>query len=367
MDPLTHTLTGLTLVQAGLRRHTYYATAALVIGANLPDVDALAAGVRTDVALCVRRGWTHGVLAAAVFPLLLVGGILIYHRLFGRKTRRPPDVGRLIWLSSLAVLTHPFLDWLNNYGVRLLMPFDGRWFYGDAVFIIDPWLWLTLGSAVFLHRSASRVGLSVWITFAVLATALLLRTAPAELWLAKALWIIWVGMLAWSRLRRVGQSEESGRRLAKAALALAFAYIGWMLLSARHARHVVADMLRQQGVKVEELMVAPLPVNPFARDVVFSSPAGYRYGTLTLLPGPRLELAGPTLPNHGNSPVILEALHSPEVRGFVNWARFPFAEVDERDDGYDVWLMDARYVRSRQEGFGAARVFVPKQATRLSP
>ncbi len=367
MDPLTHTLTGLTLAQTGLHRRTSYATAALVIGANLPDIDAIAAGVRSDVALCVRRGWTHGVLAMAVLPLLLAGGIVLYHRLRGEMAGPPPAVRWLIGLSYLAVLTHPFLDWLNNYGVRLLMPFDGRWFYGDALFIIDPWLWLTLGGACFLHRSAGRVSLSIWIVLAVLATALMLGAAPPELWLAKLMWLGWVGMLGWLRLRRVGQSEQSGRRVAQGALVLALAYVGWMVFSARYARQVVAEMLRRQRAEVMELMVAPLPANPFARDVVFRSPAGYRYGTLALLPELRLELAGRTLPAPGNSPVIRAALNSREVQGFANWARFPFAEVDETADGWEVWLMDARYVRSRQQGFGAARVFIPKWSRPAAP
>ncbi len=30
------------------------------------------------------------------------------------------------------------MDWLNSYGVRLLMPFSNRWFYGDALYIVDP-------------------------------------------------------------------------------------------------------------------------------------------------------------------------------------------------------------------------------------
>ena len=50
------------------------------------------------------------------------------------------------------MLSHVALDLLNNYGVRLLMPFSNRWFYGDAVFIIDPWLWLTLGAGIWLTR-----------------------------------------------------------------------------------------------------------------------------------------------------------------------------------------------------------------------
>ena len=56
----------------------------------------------------------------------------------------------LLILSFIAILTHPSLDWLNNYGVRLLMPVSDRWFYGDAVFIVDPWLWGILAAGVML-------------------------------------------------------------------------------------------------------------------------------------------------------------------------------------------------------------------------
>ena len=58
----------------------------------------------------------------------------------------------LLLLSYVGVLSHVALDLLNTYGVRLLMPFDRRWFYGDALFIIDPWLWLALGAGVWLAR-----------------------------------------------------------------------------------------------------------------------------------------------------------------------------------------------------------------------
>jgi hypothetical protein len=48
------------------------------------------------------------------------------------------------------------------------------------------------------------------------------------------------------------------------------------------------------------------------------------------------------------------------VRGFASWARFPFAEIEERASTYAVYLMDARYVRRRRVGFGSARVELPK-------
>jgi inner membrane protein len=149
MDNLCHTLVGAVLAETGLKRRTPLATAVLVIGANLADVDVLAYAWGPDVALGFRRGWTHGVLALAVGPFLLTGLLLAWDRLVRR--RRHPDAGpadpkALLLLSAIALLTHPFLDWLNTYGLRWLMPFRDVWYYGDVLFIVDPWLWLALGS-----------------------------------------------------------------------------------------------------------------------------------------------------------------------------------------------------------------------------
>jgi inner membrane protein len=41
LDPITHTFTGAALAAAGVRRATPLATAALILGANAPDVDAV--------------------------------------------------------------------------------------------------------------------------------------------------------------------------------------------------------------------------------------------------------------------------------------------------------------------------------------
>src|SRR5690606_37889478 len=135
---------------------TPLATAALVLGANAADVDIVAALFGGDAALHYRRGWTHGVLALAVLPVVQTGALLAFDRAVRRRRRPdapPARVRPLFALSLLAVLTHPVLDWLNTYGVRLLMPFDGTWFYGDALFIVDPWLWLLAAASVVLARS----------------------------------------------------------------------------------------------------------------------------------------------------------------------------------------------------------------------
>ena len=72
MYPFAHTLVGATLAQTRLRNGaTAMAVPAGVLAANAPDVDAVTMFVSRDLSLGFRRGWTHGVLAMAVLPLVL--------------------------------------------------------------------------------------------------------------------------------------------------------------------------------------------------------------------------------------------------------------------------------------------------------
>jgi len=59
MDNLTHTFCGLALARTGLDRHGPRATAALVVGANLPDADAVSLLFGLDAYLVHHRGITH--------------------------------------------------------------------------------------------------------------------------------------------------------------------------------------------------------------------------------------------------------------------------------------------------------------------
>lgn len=151
MDNLTHSLVGALLGQAGLKRKTGLAMPALIIGANLPDIDATCTVYGIE-SLAMRRGLTHGPIAWVVLPLALAGLLWGWDRWQARRGKRPErrvavHFGWLYALALLACLTHPALDWLNTYGIRLLEPFSSRWFYGDTLFIIDLWLWLGLGFA----------------------------------------------------------------------------------------------------------------------------------------------------------------------------------------------------------------------------
>ena len=72
--------------------------------------------------------------------------------------RAPVNFKWLYLLSFIGCLTHPALDWLNVYGVRLLEPFSSQWFYGDTLFIIDVWLWGLMGFATWFSLRREREG-----------------------------------------------------------------------------------------------------------------------------------------------------------------------------------------------------------------
>jgi len=362
LDPIAHTLVGASLAQTGLGRKTLYGSAALIIGANLPDVDAATMLVGLDDSLFWRRGWTHGIPALVVLPLLLTGLFVGWRRLRNRAPEGPPlRPATLLCLSTIAVASHPTLDWMNNYGMRWLMPFRNEWFYGDTLFIIDPWMWLVLGGTVFLYQSRRPSSLVGWAAFAGLTGFVLFGTFPGLL-LGKILWCAGVGAFVLLRFLHVGRHEADARRLAVGAVVLMTVYIGLMLFCARYARAAVVETLAARGIQVQRLMVGPVPVNPFVRDVVVETSDGYRYGEARLFPRFELELASRSVPLLAESPAVRLARASPEVRGFVNWARFPFAEVEESASGFTVYLLDARYMRSRRVGFGTAQVHISKEA-----
>lgn len=166
MDNLTHSLFGALLGQMGLKRKTGLAMPALIIGANLPDVDAACFfWLEGAEHLGFRRGITHGPLAMIILPFFLAMILAAFDNWQARRGKRPKgrlpiEFKWLYLLSLIGCLSHPALDWLNVYGVRLLEPFSSRWFYGDTLYIIDVWLWMLLGFGVWHSRNHEKEKLS---------------------------------------------------------------------------------------------------------------------------------------------------------------------------------------------------------------
>ena len=58
---------------------------------------------------------------------------------------------RWILLIGVALLGHLLMDAANGYGTHLFYPFSARWIYGDAVFVLEPWLWVIFGATLALN------------------------------------------------------------------------------------------------------------------------------------------------------------------------------------------------------------------------
>jgi inner membrane protein len=326
MDNLCHTLVGATMAAAGGRRWTPLATPTLLIGANLPDVDVTCLLGGAVAGLAGRRGWTHGVLAMVVLPLLLTAVMLAWDR--WRRRRRDPlaEPARpwpLLVLATLSILSHPFLDWLNNYGMRWEMPFADVWFYGDALFIADLWVWLGLGLAVFAGCRLAR------------------RRSPRA---------------------------ELPARLALGALCL---YIGAMLALTGEAERAARSGMRQAGFTVGKVMASPVALDPFRREVVADAGDRYLLGDYDGWRKPTFVLRPATVPKGDRQPAAVAAASTRDGARFLHWARFPFFVVEPRGEAGKgargggsgesalVWILDARYTLSPGRGFGSLAVEVP--------
>jgi inner membrane protein len=299
MDNVCHTLVGAACGAAGLNRRTRFGAAALMISANLPDLDVLVFATDTPW-IEFRRGWTHGIAAQLLLPVALTGSLWLldrFQRWRGSDGDKPFNAAWTLVLALIGVYTHVFLDYLNNYGVRLLTPFSWEWFYGDAVFIVDPWMWLMLGTGVWLTGSLGRP------------------------------------------------------RPARVALLCTSLYVVVMLTSTWTARGIVRRTWTElRGGEPHALMVGPVPVSPWTKQVIIDAGDHYRTGTFSWLQA-RVVFHPEQIPKNGTIPDVDLARRDDNVRAFLVWSRFPFWTLEPESRGTRVTVSDMRF--AGRGGFSA--------------
>src|SRR5438128_10156081 len=232
MDGLTHSLVGLTSAKAGLERWSPYATVVCILSANAPDIDVISGffGGRWTL-LHYHRGITHSIIGTLALGFLIPSIFYAVDRAVAQRRKRPPQIRYrgLLMASVIAAATHPLMDWTNNYGLRPLLPWSGKWFYGDLVFIIDPYIWLVLGGAAFLVTSNRGLKIIAWSILAAGVTLLMFVTsarsasAGANLSIARTIWIAGISLFVLARFVKLHQ--RLGRSIA--VVALAFVVIYW--------------------------------------------------------------------------------------------------------------------------------------------
>jgi len=314
MDNLTHSLAGWALGQAGLKRKTRKGLAALILGANMPDIDVFFGWVPWEP-LATHRGFTHGLVGGVLLmPPLLAWLLWLLDRWQARRGAEfrsglAMHFGWLVALSYLGALTHPLLDWQTTYSVQLLSPLSDLWFHNDALFIIDVWIWLALGAAIWLSRRRERLGVN-W------------------------------------------------RRPALAGLVFLVAYIAGNSVLTGLAKSAPGN--DAPYANPEAIYASPPPVLFWRRELAWRQDGTMAWGSydpfVSLL---YLSDFTEPVPTNMADPLVREALAAPEVVSFARWSTMPMAQVERGACSARVGIGDARYGRSVDGNRFRREVVVP--------
>ena len=372
MDNVTHAIAGMLVADAtvealtprghtpdpAFRRHARWASA---IANNLPDLDFLYRGITPGRVgyLLHHRGHTH---TLGVGMLMGLVSFFALTRLW-RRSVVPRERLPLLLLSLFGPWIHVAMDFSNNYGVHPFWPLYSGWFYGDAIFIIEPLYFAATIPALAL-ASESRAGKMLlgaillvgvalaWVTrFAGVGTALALTLAAAAC---------------------AGATYATPRRARTwLAVALSAAITLVFCTGSRVARARVRAAASPDGapaVVLDDASLTPAPSNPFCWSAMVAGRRAERYelfvATVSIAPtlvpvasceleptGHSLHLGLPTLPNTASVRWDAEWSHplaelgalwrdDCDARAYLRWARLPFWI---HESGDKLLLGDLRY------------------------
>ena len=302
-------MAGWVLGQAGLKTKTRKGLAALILGANMPDIDVFFGNAPWDP-LAIHRGFTHGLFGGVlVMPAILAGLLWLLDRWQSRqgkpfKSGLELHFGWLVALSYLGAITHPLLDLLTTYSVQLLSPFSNTWYHADGLFIIDVWIWAVLALAIAISR-----------------------------WREK--------------------SGKQWRRLPQAAILLVLAYIGANLLISQRAYAAV----RSVDPHARSIFASPPPVAFWRRGLVWREDHCYRRSDYDPLIGGMAPVSN-CEKTHMDDPLVQEAIRrDPRLGKFLKWSVMPQADVIRDRCSVKVTIGDARYGQGRRSRLAQETIF----------
>ncbi|HKY04186.1 MAG TPA: metal-dependent hydrolase, partial [Blastocatellia bacterium] len=292
-----------------------------------------------------HRGLTHSFLGLALLAVALTALLVFLDRVVRLRRdpfRRPIRPVRIMALAFLGGLGHLFMDFTNSYGVRPFLPFSSRWFYGDLAFVVDPWIWLILGSTAAWLTMKDAARATFWIALgagASLLIALAFREPTQDFPVAipvitRVIWFIGLAVVVTGALRGWARG---GARLAQLSLLVLSIYYAGMWFAHQTAVQGASTAPPADGAGL--IAAWPTPANPFMWQTVASADRSIysRYMNLLSPEGEWSELSA-------LDPKFTDALRRDErARVFLSFTRYASARVDEHSDGARITLRDLRF------------------------
>jgi inner membrane protein len=204
MDNVTHSLIGLTAGEClfsltqkiSLNRRPALSRKSIlilsVVAANFPDLDVLIGKFSSSPfdSLLQHRGYTHTLVGALIQALFFTLTLMLVSKVKKRRDHFK-TISWIFTVGFIGIFLHILLDSLNSYGVHPFWPFNNKWYYGDSIFIIEPWIWATLSVLLF---SVYERGLARWslllLSFFSLGISIYFRIAPIFLIVMLLIWMI---------------------------------------------------------------------------------------------------------------------------------------------------------------------------------
>ena len=300
MEPVTHALTSIALGRAGLNKMTRMATPMLLVSGLVADVDWVTRLGGASSFLHWHRTATHSLVGTAIIVSCVAAAFWIAGRKYPKL-----DVKMIpaIIVCAIGAAAHLLLDMLNGDGLKLLWPFRPKRYAWDLADSVDAWMIFFLLAGILLPE--------------------LFRLIQEE-----------IG----SRPKRQGR-----QRGAIAGLFLVALFVAGRAFA--HQRAVALLDSREYRTHVPLVVAAfPEPSNPLAwRGIVETDNALFNV-EVPLGPGPAFD---PDLADVHFKPepslALNNAVASATAAEYLNYARFPLANVEPNGDGYQVRFRDMRF------------------------
>lgn len=297
MDPLTHTLVSVTMGRAGLAKHSKLAMLMLVVAGTAADADWIGVLIGPEAYLAGHRTITHSLLGTLGIAAVTAAIFVFASR---RWTRKPVEFSRAFLICGAAAGAHLLMDAMNPYGVKLLWPFSPRWFAADVLGQMDSW---------------------------ILATLIAFLAVP------------WIFNLA---AEEMGAGKSPRAKSAATALGLIALFIVFRLLLHAHAITLMNAQLFH-GESPTELAALPTNSNPFQWTGIAETSDSIQVVNVPVMTGtPFSAEDANVIRKPPASGVLTAATNTDAAQAILAFARFPLAEMDKTEDGYEVDISDLR-------------------------